>query len=60
MLCLGNAHFCTCMQVEHVLFQDLKGFEMVIPAVPTEDEMVLAAKADVLRSVQANTPGPFQ
>lgn len=43
-----------------MLFQDLKGFEMVIPAVPVEDEVVMAAKANVLRSVQANTPGPFQ
>ena len=50
----------THMQVEHVLFQDLKGFEMVIPAVPAEDEVVLAAKTSVLRSVQANIPGPSQ
>ena len=43
-----------------MLFQDLKGYKMVIPAVPADDEVVWAAKDSVLRSVQANTTGPSQ
>ncbi|XP_065898705.1 dynein axonemal heavy chain 3-like isoform X2 [Dysidea avara] len=45
-------------RVEHVLFPDLKGHEMVIPAVPLDDNIVSAAREEALDLLRCNFPGP--
>ncbi len=45
-------------RVEHVLFNNLHGLEMCIPAMELEDEMVLATKAEAFKLVSSNYPGP--
>ena len=44
-------------RVEHVLFPNLYGHEMLLPAVELNDEVVLAAKAKALNLVTRNYPG---
>lgn len=45
-------------RVEHVLFPDLKGFELVIPSVRLQERVVGAAREDTMRLLKANTIGP--
>ena len=45
-------------RVEHVLFPDLEGLEMVIPSVSLKDEVVTASKRRALQHVMANFIGP--
>lgn len=44
-------------RVEHVLFPELYGFDMLLPSVEFTDEVVLAAKAEAARLVSLNYPG---
>ena len=44
-------------RVEHVLFPDLYGFDMLLPAVDFTDEVVLATKAEAALLVSFNYPG---
>jgi len=41
-----------------VLFPDLKGHEMVIPAVPLDDNIVSKAREGALNLLRCNFPGP--
>jgi len=45
-------------RVEHVLFENLNGFDMNIPAMELEDEVVLETKARALKLISINYPGP--
>ena len=45
-------------RVEHVLFENLHGFDMNIPAMEFEDEVVLETKARALNLISINYPGP--
>ena len=45
-------------QVEHVLFPDLKGHDMAIPAVPLDDKIVITAREKALDLLRRNFPGP--
>lgn len=45
-------------RVEHVLFDNLHGLDMCIPAMEVEDEVVQATKARALKLISANYPGP--
>ena len=44
-------------RVEHVLFPDLEGYEMILPSVELSDEVVLSAKEKALDLVTRNYPG---
>ena len=50
----------TCAQVEHVLFEDLKGFKMCLLQVPLADDRVIAAKNEVLGCIHANSESPIK
>ena len=45
-------------RVEHVLFPDLQGFELVIPSVKLQERVVGTAREEALQLLRANTVGP--
>lgn len=45
-------------RVEHVLFPDLQGFELIVPSVRLQERVVGVAREDALRLLRANTIGP--
>ena len=45
-------------RVEHVLFQDLQGYDMWIPTMEVHDDMVSAAKTRALKHITTNFSGP--
>lgn len=45
-------------RVEHVLFPDLQGFELVIPSVKLQERVVGAAREEALQLLRANSIGP--
>ena len=45
-------------RVEHVLFPDLQGFELIVPSVRLQERIVGVAREDALRLLRANTIGP--
>ena len=45
-------------RVEHVIFEDLHGYEMCIPSMDVDDEVVLAAKVRALKHITVNFAGP--
>ena len=47
-------------RVEHVLFPDLKGFELAISSVQSEEVVVLSARERALQLLKANTAGPHK
>ncbi len=44
-------------RVEHVLFPELYGFDMLLPSMEFIDEVVLATKAEAAKLVALNYPG---
>ncbi len=48
----------TCIQVEHILFNDLLGHSMTIPSVSAYDQIVLYARKESYRLVAGNFHGP--
>lgn len=45
-------------RVEHVLFPDLRGFELIVPSMRLQERVVEVAREDALRLLRANTIGP--
>lgn len=44
--------------MEHVLFPDLQGFEMVLPSVKLQERVVGEARDTALHMLRANLTGP--